>query len=125
MNKAQEYQDRKALLDSIPHGSYGLTLNDLKIAYAQLSTEKPPTREGEMLRQRKLAAINRAGADYTKFNACETSRYLWQTRNNRHGARSFLQRNFPTDDMLRGQAVKERERIAQIDQELRKFQPKK
>jgi hypothetical protein len=121
MIEGQQARAQRDRLNSIPHGPYGLTLNDLKTAYARLTGNKPSTREAEMLRQQELAAISKAVADYTReFNACRTA----VTYGNRDAYGVIPPFPLPTDDALRADAKRERERIDQIDQELRKLQKK-
>ncbi len=108
MAESRDIQNQNAILESIPHGPYGVTLSDLKTEYARLTRDKPPTREAEMKRQQELNAIKMALADYAKeLDAC-------------HTAIVFGPVPLPTDDAMRTAAKRERERIAQIDQELHK-----
>lgn len=123
MIEGQQSKNRRDLLNSLPHESYGLTLNDLKAANTQLTHERPSTREAEVLRQQKLAAINQALVDYIKeASACHTA-VLYGNRN-AFGVTVIPPFPLPTDDALRKDAKQERDRIAQIDQELSKLQRK-
>ena len=109
MTDGQNYQTRVNLLNSIQHGPYGLTIDDLRMAYAQLTRERPSTREAEMLREQKLSAISEAIADHAKeFSACRTAVIYGNPR-------PFP---LPTDEALRVDISKGQQRIAQIDREL-------
>ena len=120
MVEGQRSKNRRDLLNSLPHG-YGLTLDDLKTANTQLMHERPSAREAEVLRQEKLSAINQALLDYIKeASACHTA-VLYGTRDGFGVIPPFP---LPTDDALRKDAKQERDRIAQIDQELSKLQRK-
>ena len=68
-----------------------------------------------MIRQQRLSAIDKAAVDYKKeLDACHKAII--------YGLRDHIGQMppvpLPTDDELRADAKKERERIAQIDQEL-------
>lgn len=109
MAEGRESQARRSILESIPHGPYGLTINDLNSALARLRDE-PSTREGEVVRQQKVSAIRYALADYDReFDACRRAITFGEA-----GVTFPL----PTSAELRGKTAHERERIAEINREL-------
>ncbi len=113
-------QSRENFVRSIKHGPYGLTLNDLNNAYAQLMREEPSTREAEMWRDQKLYAIREVIAAYNKeFRDCRVAVIYGEAPGPpRVGIRPLPPLPLPTDDELRKKCSQGRERIAQIEREL-------
>ena len=110
MAEARESQARRVILESIPHAPYGLTINELNSAHERLLRDQPSTREGEVMRQQKLSAIQYALADYNReFDACRKAVIYGE------GGVTFP---LPTNAELREKTAHERERIAEINREL-------
>ncbi len=119
--ETRQVQTRQRLPNPIPRGPFGLTVADLRNAYNRLLNDKPPTREGEALRQQTMFAIRETLTDYNKeFEACRVAVTYAEApgtpRTLLPPAKPFP---LPTNDQLRDFIKQELKRIEDIDSELK------
>jgi hypothetical protein len=118
MEEMRAFQQQKDMLAHIKHGPIGgLTLEDLRTAYKELEAARPVTREGEALRQREIAAINKAFADYQdEFAACRVRVTYGDLPSAPYPHNPVLP--LPTNEQLRDDIKTAKDRIAVIDRTL-------